>query len=119
MKIKVGRLVSLSNALSEVRGQLIGKQAAKALYDLRKKLGEMQEFYMEQLQELTAKMGLEITPELTVEFGDDTAKKDEFIAAVREIEAIEMDIGDPVDLTDQDLQISEGFVEATDGVILL
>ena len=118
-KVKLGRMVALRNALSETRGQMIGKQAAKALYDLRTRVNSMQDFYMEQMQELVEKMGLQISPDMTVEFGNDAEKRQQFVDAVKEIEQIEFDIGEPIDLTEYDFNCSESFVEATDGIILL
>lgn len=108
------KVVKATQALDEIRGQKVSKQTAKNLYHLRKTMGETVDFYMEQIGEVCNRLGLEMTPEGVVRFEDDTEKRDQFVKELGELEKLEIEIDcEPVDLSMEDIKISEQFVEAT------
>ena len=119
MKTTTGKAIAALKALEEIRGQKISRVKAKELFMLRKELNDSNEFFMEQLQATCDRMGVEIING-SVTFGEDTEKRDQFLKEIAEIEDTETKISvRPVDLSGEDISISETFVEATDGFIIL
>lgn len=114
------KAIQALSCLNEIRGQQISKQAAKDLFHMRHKLQESLDFYMEQVREITGRMGVEIQPDGVVKFGNDAEKRDQFMREINEVEQTEAKIDcDEIDLSNEDIKISEKFIDGTDGFIKL
>lgn len=114
------RAVKAMQSLDEIRGQRVSKQTAKNLFHLRKKLSETVEFYLEQIGEVCDRLGLEMSPEGVVHFGDESEKREQFVKEIAELEQTETTIDcEPVDLSEEDFNISEQFVDQTSEFIKL
>lgn len=114
------KVISALDCLNEIRGQQIQKQTAKNLYHLRRMMQESVDFFNEQLNEILDQMRLEMKPGGMIEFGDDTEKRDRFMKEIREVEETEAKLDcDPLDLSDEDIRISEKFISGTEGFVIL
>ena len=119
IRTTTGKAIAALRALGEIRGQQIERQKAKDLFDLRKKLEAANEFFSEQLAELLEKYGTEMKPNGQIEF-EDRAQRDLFLEEVAEIEGTETEIdAKKIDLSGEDIRISDDFVEATAEFIIL
>ena len=116
MVTTTGKVVKALEFLKEVRGQQISKANAKALFHLRKAMSETADFYMEQLNEIVERLGLEMVG-TQVTFKDEF-EKEMFIKEMKELENTEAKLDcEKVDLSEEDIKISEQFVDATSDFI--
>ena len=109
-----GKTVQAMTALNEIRGQRISKAKAKELHHLRTVMQETVDYYMEQVNEIAERLGLTVGLDGTVTFGNDMDKRVKFLKEMAEMEAIEAKLDvDMLDLTDEDISISETFISNT------
>lgn len=109
-----GKTVQAMTALDEIRGQKISKVKAKELHHLRTVMQETVDFYMQQVSEIAERLGLTIDMGGTVTFGNDMDKRVKFLKEMAEMEATEAKLDvDMLDLTEEDISISENFVANT------
>jgi len=119
METTIGKAVSTLSALDEIRGQRISRSKAKEVFELRKRLVESYEFFMEQLNEALERIGLSMNENGEVKFEDDIQKA-LFMTEIKDIEAtattIEME---KIDLSGEDITISEHFCDATQDFVII
>ena len=109
-----GKTVQAMTALNEIRGQKISKAKAKELHHLRTVMQETVDFYMQQVNEIAERLGLTVGLDGTGTFGNDMDKRVKFLREMTEMEETEaiLDV-DKLDLTEEDISISENFVANT------
>jgi len=116
----VGQVIELLSAMEEIRGQKMNKQAAKALFDLRKKATETSNFFQEQQKEIIDRLGLKIAPDGRIDFQNNEFLFKSYQNEIEELRHVEVNLDfEEVDLSEEDIKVSEAFIGATDGIIKL
>lgn len=114
-----GKTVQAMTALNEIRGQRINKAKAKELHHLRTVMQETVDYYMEQVHEIAERLGLTVSPDGTVQI-DDMEKRVKFLKEMAEMEETEATLDvDVLDLSDEDISISESFITNTAGFVIV
>ena len=120
VSITTGKALEAMAALEEIRGQRICKEKAKELYLLRKKLMEAYEFYREEQAKIVKDLEIETGENGDLLFGKDTEKLKKYQAEKEELMAVWQEIGDrKIDLSGEEMDISEAFLEATEDLIII
>ena len=107
-----GKVVTAMKSLEEIKGQQVSKKAAKELFHLKAQMRETVDFYLEQVGEIVDRLHLKMENGV-ITFKDDV-ERELFIQEMRELEDTEARLDcDKVDLTEEDIKISEQFVDQT------
>lgn len=107
-----GKVVNAMKSLEEIRGQPISKAAAKQLHHMKAQMRETVDFYLEQVNDIVDRLGLKMENNL-ISFKDDV-EREMFVKEMQELEATEAKLDtDKVDLTEEEIKISEQFVDQT------
>lgn len=119
IKTKVGNVIDTMAALEEIRGQRMPKGKAKELFFLRKAMEPSQEFFQEQQKEIIEKIGLKISGDGKIDLSD-PEKRRKYMEEIRELRGLEAKIeAEPLDLSEIDVEVSEMFMGATEGIVII
>ncbi len=120
IKTTVGRAMELFVALEEIRGQKMKKESAKKVFDMRNKVKSVFEFYNEQQKEVIERMGLSVSDDGKINFKNDISKVRAYQDEMEELRNVEQDIDiEKIDLSNEEIEVSEAFLETADGFIIL
>ncbi len=116
----VGKTMDLFHALDEIRGQKMNKTMAKAIFQMRNEAKKDCEYFEEQQREILQRMGLEVDGNGRINFGKDIEKVRQFQTEMEELRNVETELQcDPINLSEEQIDLSPAFIEATDGFIIV